>query len=417
MIILRKEGDEMKRYRKFMSHIMMLFLIVSSCNLSVAIGKQEVKAAKGDQVIDDVFVVNGTTLRDYTGEEEHVIVPDGITCIGQDAFMGCKAKTITLPDSVVEIEDNSFYGCHSLEKISFSKNVKKIGWMAFWFSEKLKEISSMEGVEEIGRSAFSGTLWLEEQRKKDPLVVVNTILVDGETCKGDVEIPNTVTEIVGDAFSINDELLSITIPDSVKKIGSSAFFGCRHLKTVKMGNGVEQIELQAFRFCTRMENIRLSNSLKAIPSLLFENCGKVEEITIPESAKEISLYAFRNCKSLKAITFPNSFEIPDASLYELDPGVTIYGYNVKNSDILQKIAKENGIPCKELALTTKAKTLKPKQSYRLKLNSGAKCTWKSSKPSVASVNYYGLVKAKKKGTTTITATIYGQKYTCKITVK
>ena len=302
----------------------MLFLIVSSCNLSVAIGKQEVKAAKGDQIIDDVFVVNGTTLRDYTGEEEHVIVPDGITCIGQGAFIGCKAKTITLPDSVVEIETNGFASCPLLEKVTFSNNVKKIG---------------------------------------------------------------------------------------------SAFDDCRHLKTVKMGNGVEQIDSQAFRFCTRMENIRLSNSLKAMPSLLFENCGKIEEITIPESAKEISLYAFRNCKSLKAITFPNSFEIPDASLYELDPGVTIYGYNVKNSEILQKIAKENGIPCKELALTTKAKTLKPKQSYRLKLNSGAKCTWKSSKPSVASVNYYGLVKAKKKGTTTITATIYGQKYTCKITVK
>ena len=407
----------MKRYRKYMSYIMILFLIISSCNLSVAIGEQEVKAAKGDQVIDDVFVVNGTTLRDYTGEEENVIVPDGITCIGRDAFTGCQAKTITLPDSVVEIEDNGFYGCHSLEKISFSKNVKKIGVRAFYFSEELREISSMEGVEEIGRSAFSETLWLEEQQKKDPLVVVNTILVDGKTCKEDVEIPNTVTEIAGNAFNVNEELLSITIPDSVKKIGDTAFADCRHLKTVKMGNGVEQIDSQAFRFCTRMENIRLSNSLKAMPSLLFENCGKIEEITIPESAKEISLYAFRNCKSLKAITFPNSFEIPDASLYELDPGVTIYGYNVKNSEILQKIAKENGIPCKELALTTKAKTLKPKQSYRLKLNSGAKCTWKSSKPSVASVNYYGLVKAKKKGTTTITATIYGQKYTCKITVK
>ena len=410
----------MKRYRKFMSHIMMLFLIVSSCNLSVAIEEQEVKAAKGDQIIDGVFVVNGTRLEDYIGEEEHVIVPDGITCITQGTFTGCQVKTITLPDSVVEIEASSFASCPLLEKVTFSNNVKKIGWMAFWNSEKLKEISFMEGVEEIGSSAFAETLWLEEQRKKDPFVVVNTMLVDGKTCKGDVEIPNTVTEIVGDAFSNNGDLISITIPDSVKKIGS-AFDDCRHLKTVKMGNGVEEIDSQAFRFCTRMENIRLSNSLKVIPDLLLENCGKLEEITIPESAKEISLYAFRNCKKLKAITLPNSFEIPDPSLDEFRLGYSdnliIYGYNVKNSEILQKIAKENGIPCKELALTTKAKTLKPKQSYRLKLNSGAKCTWKSSKPSVASVNYYGLVKAKKKGTTTITATIYGQKYTCKITVK
>jgi uncharacterized protein YjdB len=51
------------------------------------------------------------------------------------------------------------------------------------------------------------------------------------------------------------------------------------------------------------------------------------------------------------------------------------------------------------------------------MNSYAKCTWKSSNPSVAAVNYYGKITAKNKGTAVITATLYGKTYKCKVTVK
>lgn len=46
-----------------------------------------------------------------------------------------------------------------------------------------------------------------------------------------------------------------------------------------------------------------------------------------------------------------------------------------------------------------------------------KVTWKSSNKKVATVTSKGKVAAKKKGTATITATVSGKKYTCKITVK
>lgn len=46
-----------------------------------------------------------------------------------------------------------------------------------------------------------------------------------------------------------------------------------------------------------------------------------------------------------------------------------------------------------------------------------KVTWKSSNKKVATVTSKGKVTAKKKGTATITATVSGKKYTCKVTVK
>ncbi|MBR1627792.1 MAG: Ig-like domain-containing protein [Lachnospiraceae bacterium] len=57
-------------------------------------------------------------------------------------------------------------------------------------------------------------------------------------------------------------------------------------------------------------------------------------------------------------------------------------------------------------------------SYNLKLEGTKKTAkWKSSQTKVASVNSKGVVKAKKKGTAKITATIGKKNYTCTVTVK
>lgn len=409
----------MKRYQKFMYWMMAFFLIIGCYSFLCGVERQQVEAAKGDRVIDGVFVVNGTKLRDYTGKAEHVVVPDGITSIGRSAFASCKAKTIALPNSVVEIESCSFQYASSLEKVTFSKNVKKIGSMAFWDCEKLREISSMKGVEEIGSSAFFNTIWLKEKQKQNPLVIVNTILVDGSACKGEVEVPNTVTKTGEDAFDFNEELTSITIPNSVKEIGGGCFHGCRYLRTVKMGDGVEKIGSQAFRYCTRLKNIRLSKSLKEIESLTFEICSRLEEITIPDSVEVLSIQAFYGCKKLKSITLPNSFKILDGlgALGVYDVKVTVYGQDVEKNLWIRKIAEENEVEVKELALTDSKKRLKQNETYRLKFNSGAKCTWKSSNRSVATVNHYGIITTNEKGTATITAHLNGRDYTCKIIVE
>lgn len=58
------------------------------------------------------------------------------------------------------------------------------------------------------------------------------------------------------------------------------------------------------------------------------------------------------------------------------------------------------------------------KSYKLKLSKKkGKIKWTSSKKKIASVNAKGVVKAKKAGKATITATMKGKKYKCKVTVK
>lgn len=72
----------------------------------------------------------------------------------------------------------------------------------------------------------------------------------------------------------------------------------------------------------------------------------------------------------------------------------------------------------KVKLNAKKKTLLKGKSFQLKLkNNKRKIKWTSSKKKVATVNKNGKVKAKKVGTTIITATVANKKYTCKLTVE
>ena len=98
--------------------------------------------------------------------------------------------------------------------------------------------------------------------------------------------------------------------------------------------------------------------------------------------------------------------------------MTIYVPEISEDNYILALAKEYEIPVKLLALQSEKLTLKTGSTFELRMNSYAKCdSWTSSNPSVASVNYYGKITAKKAGTTVITATLYGKEYQCEVTVK
>lgn len=74
---------------------------------------------------------------------------------------------------------------------------------------------------------------------------------------------------------------------------------------------------------------------------------------------------------------------------------------------------------KKIHLNKKSANLFVGSTVKLKLN-GAKAkkvTWKSANKKIAVVSKKGIVRAKKEGKTTITATYNGKKYKCKVTVK
>ena len=194
-------------------------------------------------------------------EITNLIIPDGITSIGNNTFSGCSGLTsVTIPNSITSIGNNTFSGCSGLTSVTIPNSVTSIGGGAF---------SSCRGLTSI-------------------------------------TIPNSVTSIGGGAFSDCSGLTSITIPNSVTTIEGSTFYECSSLTSITIPNSVTAIEEFAFAYCRGLTSITIPNSVKSIGLQAFKSCSGLTSITIPDGVTDIGGDAFTFCSSLTSITIPNS---------------------------------------------------------------------------------------------------------------
>ena len=78
------------------------------------------------------FDIKYGVLAKYNGKGGKVVIPDGVTSIGERAFTWCESlESISIPDSVTNIESFAFSDCSSLKSITIPDSVTSIGWYAF----------------------------------------------------------------------------------------------------------------------------------------------------------------------------------------------------------------------------------------------------------------------------------------------
>lgn len=87
-----------------------------------------------------------------------VSIPNTINSISMDAFAVCSdLESVSIPNSVTSIEISAFWACSKLSSVDIPENVRKIGLYAFSSCENLTEIRSFNAVPPIcGTGDFSG---------------------------------------------------------------------------------------------------------------------------------------------------------------------------------------------------------------------------------------------------------------------
>lgn len=125
----------------------------------------------------------------------NLVIPNSVTSIGNNAFIGCFCITsVTIPSSVTNIGNNAFMDCAKLTKVNIS------------------DIAAWCGI------SFSNS-------NSNPLYYSHNLYLNDKIIT-DLVIPNNVKSIKNFAFNGCSSLASVNISNSVTSIGSYAFDGC-----------------------------------------------------------------------------------------------------------------------------------------------------------------------------------------------
>lgn len=291
--------------------------------------------------------------------EGSIIIPSNvngipITSIYHYSFHGCsKLKSVSLPDGIMTIGNHAFSECSELESINIPNSVTDIGNWAFYLCRNLSSIKVPDNAVNIGCQAFDKTAWLLEKQKENPLVIINNILIDGSTCKGNVIVPDSVTSIGSRAFWECSGLTSISLPNSVTSIGDDAFRKCVKMTSIILPDSITNIGAGAFSNCSVLSSIALPEGLLTINKNTFSNCSMLSSITVPNSVTSIGFGAFMLCSELTSIIIPN-VESLDENVFEYCKKLTIYG---KKGSCVDNYAYKYGIPFEDISNLTSTTTM------------------------------------------------------------
>ena len=187
-----------------------------------------------------------------------ITLPDTIEFIGNDSFYMCDIKSITIPDSVKTIGDGAFRGA-KLRSINIPKEVTSLGVDVFYNCSYLSKIT-VDSENPVYDSRNNCNAIIEKDSAK--LVVA---------CNKTV-IPGTVKIIGENAFYWQDKIKSVIIPASVVEIEDKAFGFCKQLEKVVIPYSVTKIESGAIEFRPKLTiytrkystayNVAVKNKLK-----------------------------------------------------------------------------------------------------------------------------------------------------------
>ncbi len=301
-----------------------------------------------EQSFEDFTVENGVLIK-YKGTGGNVVIPDGVTAIGERAFEGCTALTsVEISESVNTIGKAAFYGS-GLNKIRF---VTPFGWSAESESGSTPFSSADLYNGATVAEYFTDPEWacrvewkrncLEYKIAKDGTACLCTGM--GDCTQADIEIASVyeekpVTAIGEWAFSKCRTLRSVAIPDSVKCIGEFAFSECKSLANVKIPPTVTEIGEFAFQKCTGLAGITIPDSVTKIGCWAFSECTSLAGITIPASVKSIGQGALA-CGNLVAVEVsPENRTYYSAGNCVVERATKIVVCGCKNSVIPSAVAK------------------------------------------------------------------------------
>ena len=286
--------------------------------------------AKQNTVIEKVTIPG--TIKDIPNYSfygcsklSEVVFNEGLETIGQHAFESCKFTKLLIPSTCISIGTSAFEYNRSLYHVYIPSSVTTMGGYAFdsltgsaYICIEHDAVPSAWSSNWTSSVIYTGSTKLVEGTDFNYVIrnvygtVSATILrLSEETSKlTSYVVPNEIeglTDIRLAQYLFSENKYIHNIDlSSVTRIGTCAFFKCTNLETITFSNSLTVIGTSAFRYCSSITRVVIPDSVTEIQNLAFDTCSNLTYIYIPSTVVTINSYAFDECNKSTIYTNAHS---------------------------------------------------------------------------------------------------------------
>lgn len=304
--------------------------VVKAVEVTTTAPSQKIEGRCGDNAIysyDEAtrtLTISGTgamwngTKYSHLGTVDKIVIGNGITVIGEDAFAKFNGVgSAEISDTVTTIKGNAF---NDLKSITIPKTVRTVETDAFYGVGKVVVEGDMNNfqygalgdeVQEVQLKGSAETLGLALAEVQDRDYLSVTITKDNNRCR----IANGCL-VSSDGktvyYHISDSN-KVTIPDTAVTIKSAAFYK-QEIEEVKLGKNVKTIEPYAFEE-SGVSKLTTNSKLKKIGRCAFKETN-LKKVTLKSSVamspkafdQKVILTSTKSLKSAKTVMTSATFK-------------------------------------------------------------------------------------------------------------
>ena len=279
--------------------------------------------------VKDPYLTTGASLTHYYGNGGLVVVPEDLDLreIGNFAF--ANFEYIPKTEEELEFDDAEtskqwYIGDSTITKVILPEGVEKIGAYAFANLTGLEEIVLPSTLEAIEYGAFYGCSSLQKISfsGENNLKIISQNAFENCDLQGTVDL-SSICVISDYAFAGNMDLEGVTTGDALLSIGEYAFAGCEKLSNMTITAEKVKYGPYAFTGCKALTEFYVNAAV--LPEGMFYQAAGLTKVAIGPDVGTIGEFAFRETavSTLEVKEGNKSFKVQSADYVVSADGSTL----------------------------------------------------------------------------------------------
>jgi len=232
---------------------------------------------------------------DYSYDIERIVVENGVTGLGKNAFVRCaNATEISISDSVKSVRFQALYECGSIENITLPPSLEELGDRVFNGCRSLTDFYIADG--NMHFSTSEGILYSKD---------MSELICYPAGREGKYVMSSGITNVARSAFTCC-AMSELVISESVKSFGFNPIWACNNLTVITVPDNVTSISNMFLGYCNSLIDVRIGDGVDTLPQYTFYHCEALESIHLGRGITRIERNAVIECGNLTDLYYAGS---------------------------------------------------------------------------------------------------------------